>query len=111
MNFGKMDRYISIEQYSNSRTTSGAVKKTWTKLADIWAQIEYKTGGEKFEANQEQGFNTVEFTTRFCAAINANEKQRILYNSEYFDIIYVNVLERDKYYKLITKRKTVWQEQ
>jgi SPP1 family predicted phage head-tail adaptor len=110
MNLGKLDRQIDLQQYSEVRTDSGSFDKVWTKLTTIWAVVNWKSGGEKNEADQDQGYNTVEFTIRFCSSISANEKQRILYNNEYFDIEYVNEIERKKYYKLVTRRKTVWQE-
>ena len=111
MNLGKLDRRIVIEQYSETRTTSGAVNKVWSTLGEVWAKVDWKSGGEGFEAKQEQGFNNVEFMVRFCGLLNANEKQRIFYNDEYFDILYVNEIDRRQYYKIVTKRKTVWQEQ
>lgn len=110
MNFGKLDRQIELQQYSESRTSSGSFTKDWTTLTTLWAAVDWKGGGEKIEANQEQGYNVTEFTVRYCSNLSANEKQRIKYNDEFFDIEYVNEIDRKKYYKIVTRRKTVWQE-
>ena len=110
MNFGKLNRKIELQTYSESRTSSGSYTKTWSKEADLWAKVVYKSGGEKIEADQEQAYNKVEFTVRFCTSININEKQRILYNENYFDIEYVNEIGFHNYLEIITKRKTIWQE-
>ena len=110
MNFGKLNTKVEIQQYSETRTGSGSFIKEWVKLTDVFAQIIYKTGGESIEADQEQGYNIVEFITRKCAFLSANEKQRILYDGEFFDILYINKINRDSYNKIITRRKTVYQE-
>ena len=36
---------------------------------------------------------------------------RLKYNNEYYDIIFVDEVEKNKYLKLEAKRKTVYQEQ
>ena len=111
MNFGKLNRAIDIESYTETRTSSGSVVKNWAKLATVFAQVKYMTGGEKSEADQLQGYNVVEFIIRPCTGLKANELQRVKYNNEYFNIEYINQLENDKYQQLITRRKTIWQEQ
>ena len=109
MNFGKLNNKVDIEEYSQSRTSSGSYTKSWTVKKSVFAQIIYKSGGENIEADQEQGYNIVEFLIRKCDAISANEQQRVVFDGEYFDILYVNKINKT-YMKLITKRKTVYQE-
>jgi SPP1 family predicted phage head-tail adaptor len=116
MNFGNLNQKIDIEQFNIDQSDSGATKKDWTLLRTVFAEVKYKTGGEPIEAHQEQGFNIVEFTIRYCSVLNtasakATELQRIKYDNEYFDILYVNKVGRNIYQKIIAKRKTVYQEQ
>lgn len=110
MNFAKLDRQIDIERYVNTRTTSGAQVKTWEKINTFWAKVDFKSGGEKFEANQEQAYTVILFTIRFCGDLNLTEQMRIKYKTEYFDIIAINEIERNKYQQVEAKRKTVYQE-
>lgn len=111
MNLGKLNRQISIEKYSESRTSSGATVKTWSHLVNLFAQIKYLGGAETTEAQQLQGVQSVEFTIRYCSALKANELYRVKYKDEYYNIIFVNEVEIRKVVKLVTEKKTVWQEQ
>jgi SPP1 family predicted phage head-tail adaptor len=111
MNFAKLNRQVVIENYTETRTASGDVSRTWATLSTRFAKVEYKTGGEKNEANQIQGYNVVEFTIRYCSTISATEQMRVKYNNQYFDVEFVSELGNREYQKLTTRRKTVWQEQ
>lgn len=111
MNFGKLDRKIQIEKFVTQRTSSGAMRKSWEVIGIFWAMIDFKGGGENFEAKQEQGINIKRFTIRFCEKLKATEMMRIKYNDEYYDILFVDEIERGKYLICEAKRKTIYQEQ
>ena len=116
MNLGKLDRKIDIEQYSLVQSDTGAVSKSWSLLRSVFAKVDYKGGGEPIEARQEQSYNIVEFTIRFCKDLNTgnadtNAQQRIKFDDQYFDILYVNEIGRRTYQKIVAKRKTIYQEQ
>jgi len=111
MNLGKLNRQIDIEKYSETRTDSGSVVKSWEKIGTIWAAVKYVSGGENTEAQQLQGLQSVEFTIRFCNLISANEMQRIKYKDEIFNIEFVNETVLGKILVIKATKKTINQQQ
>ena len=111
MNLGKMDRQILVEKYTTTRTDSGSFVKSWSLVGTFWAKIDFKSGSEGLESRQEQGVQIRNFTIRYCKALTLNEMYRLKYLNEYYDIIFVDEIEKNKYLTLQGKRKTVYQEQ
>jgi SPP1 family predicted phage head-tail adaptor len=105
---GKLDQQIVIQNYTTTRTDSGAEVDTWTTLATVWAGVDFKAGNENFEADQKVANNIVKFKIRYLAGVLA--KSRISYDSEYWDILHITGNSRLRYLELTAEKKNMtWQ--
>jgi len=106
---GKMDRCITVQKETSTRGTDGSFKKVWTKLADLRAGYNWKSGNERFEVDQEQAVRNVTWVIRYNSAID--ERCRVVRGSDTFDIVSVEEIGRKAYMRLYCVKKTVYQEQ
>jgi len=91
MNPGRMDRKITIEKVTETRSSSGQVTKTWSTFASVWA--------EKIDSGSREFFNrgaVAETATVFkIYYLNGlTQKHRVKYNNEYYDIKSIKELGR-----------------
>lgn len=109
MNIGALDRKITIQSNTQTKSsTTGEVTYVWATLASVWATLTYPKGGTDRNEAIEQGRSTtitpVEFTIYYRTGVT--EGMRILYDSEYFNIMRVNkVGQRNEMLKLVTEKK------
>lgn len=109
MNIGALDRKITIQTNTQSKSaTTGEVTYAWSTLASVWATVTYPRGGtdrnEATEQARETTTTPVEFTIWYRTDVT--EGMRILYDSEYFNIMRVNkVGQRNEMLKLVTEKK------
>jgi len=103
MNAGLMDELISIQRYSETvDTNTGEKLQTWTEIAAPWARIvELETGSEEVNADRRENKQIVNFTIRYTSDISVND--RIVWNSNKYNIISIADLERRMYAKLHTE--------
>jgi SPP1 family predicted phage head-tail adaptor len=103
MNAGLMDELISIQRYSETvDPNTGEKLQTWTEIAAPWARIvELETGSEEVNADRRENKQTVNFTIRYDSNISVND--RIVWNSNKYNIISIADLERRMYIKLHTE--------
>ena len=83
---GQLDRRIRIETSTSTRGTSGQEVSTWETFAECWAAVEYPgtKSDEGVIADQEVSTTFVYFTIRYRDWIN--QKMRIVYGGNYYDI-------------------------
>lgn len=108
MNIGALDRKITIQSKTDSvSSTTGERIPVWATYAQVWATVTYpknQASDEKNENGKRVATTPVEFTIYYRADLN--EKMRILYDSEYFDIMRINRAgQRNEMLKLITEKK------
>lgn len=109
MNIGALDRLIIIQTLVNTQSaTTGEPVESWTDLANVWATVTYPSSNEARNEGVEQSRETtitpVNFTIWFRTDVT--EKMRILYDSEYFNIMRINkVGQRNEMLKLVTEKK------
>lgn len=84
MRAGELDRRITIESRTESRSTTGAATYTWATLATVWAKVKPVRGQEYFAASQVNAQVDAIFTIRYRADITRT--MRISYGGEYYDI-------------------------
>jgi SPP1 family predicted phage head-tail adaptor len=103
MNAGLMDELISIQRYIETvDSNTGEKLQTWTEIAAPWARIvELETGSEEVNADRRENKQTVNFTIRYDSNISVND--RIVWNSNKYNIISIADLERRMYIKLHTE--------
>lgn len=89
---GDLDRRIIIESETIIRDEWGDEISTWATLATVWAKIQFNTGAEVTEADQQVSLNRIFFTVRYRTDITA--RMRINYDSQYYTIKYISQLGR-----------------
>lgn len=101
MKAGELDRRITLETYTTTKNSYGEEEKTWSTLATVWAKIDYSGGTEDFEADKNTAIGRVRFSIRHRTDVT--EQTRILYESEYYDILAINEIGRREGLELITE--------
>lgn len=95
------DRRIVVERSTETVNVVGDRVDTWATLLTIWASSDYKGGKEEYESAEKTAIGERKFTVRYSAASSVTEKDRILYNSQYFDIRAINEIGRRDYLEFI----------
>lgn len=101
MIIGKMDRRIEIQSATDTRDSFGAGVPSFSTIHTVWAQYESRGGAEVTEGEKVTATGLVTFTIRYVSGLN--EKMRILFNGEYYDI--TNIQEPDRKRSLIIDAK------
>jgi len=84
MNFGKLDRKIQIQTFTETSNSFGESIKSWATLFSPWAQVKYSTGSEGFVDNIEVEGQTLTFIIRYRPGITT--KMRVLFDGGTYDI-------------------------
>ncbi len=53
MQAGKLNRYVQIQKPAISQDVDGQPLTTWTKVANVWADVRYLNGAEAIRAGQD----------------------------------------------------------
>ena len=97
---GSLDRKITIRQYVETQSGTGAVALAWSDLAEVWAAVNYGSGTEKFNADQERAFQGVTFIIRYNGSLSIDKKMRILYEGNEYDITAIVEMGRRKFWQI-----------
>lgn len=102
-----LDETIYLQSFTTSADSYGGLTKTWATYATEKARIEYaSTGsGEDYAGHVNLSTLRIEFTFRWLPSNTPTVKDRIQYNSEYYDIRKIEVLGRRRFYKVTAERK------
>jgi SPP1 family predicted phage head-tail adaptor len=87
MRAGRLNRRITIEQPTISLDSHNEPVESWTSFAARWAEVKFRRGSEYFTASQELAQAEVVFRIRYLAGMT--KKMRVLYDSQYYDIMAV----------------------
>lgn len=97
---------MDLQKAVDSRDSAGAVTKTWASISGVFCAIEPLQGRALHDAKQIQTDITDRIALRYSDVANAitPEDYRLLYNSKYYDVLYVtNVNERNREIVLMCK--------
>lgn len=91
MRLGKLDRRITIQQKTVSRTALGDESESWATLAAVWAEVVPTSGREYFNAQSQQmtGSKYTRFRIRYLASASKDTELRVLYDDETYDIKHI----------------------
>lgn len=94
---GNMDRRIAVQSVTYSANEYGEPAETWATDFYTFARVEYpKAGqGEGFEGALNISSTRIDFTIRWRSGITT--KNRIVYASNYYDIIAIAEIGRQNY--------------
>lgn len=109
MNIGALDRLITIQTPTNvTSSTTGERTQTWATLASVWATVTYSPSEMQSSEGMSEGRETASTPVNFTIwhRTDVNEKMRVLWDSEYYDIKRINkVGQRNEMLKLVTEKK------
>ena len=104
MRIGKLDRKITIQFRSISQNDYGEAVAAFSSSASVWAMIETKNRAHKEKVNNgiETSQQGVNFLIRFSSDVDdVTNGDRVLYNSQYYDIESVQEVGRNLSLRLI----------
>lgn len=102
MNIGHMDRRIELQTSAHTVNQYGERTDSWSTYATVWAAIVYRGGSEKVSGDQVSSTNKVEFRIRYSSTVSrVLASDRVLYNTQYYQILAVEEIGRREGYKLI----------
>ena len=100
---GALNQLIIIEKNTPVKSTaSGQYVDSWATFKNAYAAISFNSGTEKEMEEAVVSVQFLTFTIRFFGGID--EKMRILYNSNYYNIRSINPIGRNRYLKLKGER-------
>jgi SPP1 family predicted phage head-tail adaptor len=105
MRAGELDKIITIQYAAKSKNSFGENIETWATLAaNVWANVEFTTGNERFLQQERIAETTAVFKIRLRTDINST--RRIKYGNRYFNILSVFPSKEDSQ-KLVIMAKEV----
>lgn len=87
MRAGRLDREITIQQRTDSRSGTGASNPTWSTFATTRAQVTHEGGRESAGAVLERATGEVTFRIRWRSGVNPT--MRIVWESRHYDIVHI----------------------
>ena len=103
MNAGLMDELVTVQQFSTTTdSNTGEKVRSWSTYTTAWARVqESESGNESVDADRIEAKQTVVFTLRYDAGINA--KMRIVWEGRDYNIINIADLSRRMYLVIQTE--------
>lgn len=92
MIIGKLDRRITIQNFSSVIASSGQRIKTWSTHLTVWANAMQKMGKETTEDDNRSTSRMVEFKVRWNSTIT--NQMRIIWEDNYYKIEDIEELGR-----------------
>lgn len=81
---------IEIQQPTNTRDAMGGLVEAWTTWSVCFAAVRHRSGSESIQGEQLLGVTITDFEIRYFEnETGPKQSMRILYESEYYDIISV----------------------
>ena len=92
MRAGALRHYATIQNGTESQSSSGESTLTWSTYQKVWMSIEPASGREFFASDQLNAVMSHKVKTRFIDGVTT--KMRILYGTRVFEILsIVNIRE------------------
>ena len=85
MQLGALNKQITLYTTSETTLASGQKQVQFTEEITLFANIEYKSGGEATEAGQKVASENVIFTIHNVIT-NLNKQRKLVYNGESYEI-------------------------
>jgi len=101
MEAGKLNRYITIQTKTTTRSASGRLYESWSTLASVWANKLPRQGNEGVDADRDLYRIFDEWEIYYLSTVTP--KCRILYDGVYHNIISVEEIGFKEGMKLRTE--------
>jgi len=104
MQSGKLDTPLEVQQPTEVADDYNQLKITgWTKYVDLMGERITKQVNEQDEAEQLVAIQIVIWRVRYCSGIT--EKMRLKEGSNYYNILGIEPLGRDRFLLIRTKKR------
>jgi SPP1 family predicted phage head-tail adaptor len=101
-----LDRVVSLQKWTDSRTPSGGVVRTWTEFARVFAGKRDTLGSERVAAGVEQ--TTADSVYRIRWRPDLTTTTRLIYKENAWDVTSIAELGgRERFLDLTCRRVTV----
>lgn len=102
-----LDTSVSLQYFTTAANAYGEPEKTWATYATQKARIEYSStgSGEDYVGHVNLSVLRIEFTIRWITSRTVTVKDRIVLDSEYYDIRKIEQLGRRRFLKITAERK------
>lgn len=110
MRAGKKDKRIQIQILSTAKSSFGSSAETWGVFKNVWAQVSYLQGDERFAAAEVTATVDITFKIDYIAALLvplATKNYRIKYNGNLYNIIYAAEVGRREALEITAKARGV----
>ena len=87
MQAGRLDSRIALMQRGNTVDELGQPVESWTKVADLWADIRLRSGLESIKAGAQVSVVQASVRIRYRAGLNAG--MRLIHNLQAYEILAV----------------------
>jgi SPP1 family predicted phage head-tail adaptor len=101
---GRLDKRITIRDFTSSQDAFGTPIQTWYDLATVWGSIEPMTGKEYWEGHKETSDVDTRIVIRYRRKLKPS--QRLRYGAREYKIVsIVNPNEDHRYTHIMCKEK------
>lgn len=99
---GRLDRKIIIERATETISSMGHPSKTWSTHKERRAEVVPVSGAEAMKFEREVSSEILKFTIRYLGDLTV--KDRIYYDSKYWDVEYFREIGRREGLEIIAKK-------
>lgn len=103
MDPGKLNKRITIQQYTTTQNKNGFDVPDWIEYKTVWSSVNNLWGKEFYAAKAINAENTVEFVVRYSKELDKiNSKEyRIFWNDRVFNITFIdNIKYENRWLKI-----------
>ena len=105
MRIGPLRHRVTLQSQSVTQSATGAITKTWSDVATVWAQINPQSGKQFFEqvTNHEEVYSRI--IIRYGTNVNSIDNTwRVKYGTRIFEIeAVINWDEKDRMFTLAVR--------
>jgi len=101
MRAGKLDRRVSLQTATDSQDAYGQAISTWATTYTVWADVFPMPYTEQVEGDRKTEQTLFKVRIRYQSGVIPT--MRLVYNSQYYDIISINEGNRQEYLDLIVQ--------
>lgn len=105
INPGEFKHLIIIQKVNFTNDDDGFLKEEWVDIQKTRARI-VNTSGKEFQSSDGTANSiSTKFTIRYSKNTNIDVKDRIIFNNNIYNIIYINNIQEEcKYLEIVTER-------
>ena len=105
MRADKLNKRITIEQFTEIKNEEGVYEKVWTTFATPLANVKPLSGSQAYVANAEESKSTMKVNIRFLKGLV--EEMRVLIDSVPYEIDYIEDVGYMHVEQWITLKKVI----